>query len=78
MYVRVPDFCSYVHLDGQASKEERMDPDRKSARVGIVAVGLGFTLIRGLACVSAPKPTSRYATPAAKTASLVEADGSAR
>ena len=55
-----------------------MDLDRKSARVGIVAVGLGSTLIAGLACASAPKRTSRYATPAAKTASLAEADGSAR
>ena len=55
-----------------------MDLDRKSARIGIVAIGLGFTLITGLGCASAPKPTSRYATPAAKTASLAEADGSAR
>ena len=50
-----------------------MDLDRKSARVGIVAIGLGFTLVSGLGCASAPKPTSRYATPAAKTASLAEA-----
>lgn len=50
-----------------------MDLDRKSARIGIVAIGLGFTLITGLGCASAPKPTSRYATPAAKTASLAEA-----